>query len=231
MKVAKSNITFILSLFFPFRTLPVKIFFVHKLSKVKSFLFFKLKKTWKCLLNESVNVSCSADHEEQSNIHIHIHGYSIPFSQKNISVHCVNVQYIALCKDFFCTLNYRFPRLPITLFYMDHKTRIFTHMAPNPAVLSKLLLSEGYSHSAHSVIALTHWVIAKTDLSFLSVCRVSKRGKGNNLFIICSWIGRFHCLNTGKQFLASKRSQPAGENEQWNQPGVLTININKVTTT
>lgn len=43
MKVAKSNITFIFSLFFPFRTLPVKIFFVHKHSKVKSFLFFKLK--------------------------------------------------------------------------------------------------------------------------------------------------------------------------------------------
>lgn len=43
MKVAKSNIKFIFSLFFPFRTLPVKIFFVHKHSKVKSFLFFKLK--------------------------------------------------------------------------------------------------------------------------------------------------------------------------------------------
>lgn len=42
MKVAKSNIKFIFSLFFPFRTLPVKIF-VHKHSKVKSFLFFKLK--------------------------------------------------------------------------------------------------------------------------------------------------------------------------------------------
>lgn len=75
MKVAKSNIKFIFSLFFPFRTLPVKIFFVHKHSKVKSFFVFQIKKhkSVKSLLNESVNIIYSAAHEE--------HGYSIPIAR------------------------------------------------------------------------------------------------------------------------------------------------------
>lgn len=75
MKVAKSNIKFIFSLFFPFRTLPVKNLLCAQAFQGKVVFVFQIKKheSVKSLLNESVNIIYSAAHEE--------HGYSIPIAR------------------------------------------------------------------------------------------------------------------------------------------------------
>lgn len=96
---------------------------------------------------------------------IWLHEYYMPCSHININVYVVKGQYIILCKELFSTFDFQIPNIThYAILYGAQNQHILIPVASSAAVLSELLLPEGYSQSVHGVIASAHQVIAVVTL-------------------------------------------------------------------